>query len=99
MAGRFKCPFGNLIGDDCKWLDSNFRDHLGLEDELGDDDRVIFGNAAGGIEVRLEIGVRVRHVHRGAAQHVGRTHEARVPHLLTELTGALEQEHQNKGAR
>ena len=62
---------------------------LGFEDELGDDNGVVLGDASGLGQVGLEVGVGMGHVHSRPAQHVGRPHQARVPHLLTELLRCL----------
>ena len=63
---------------------------LGFFDELWDDDGVFFGDGAGLRQVCLEIFVGVSNVHRGSAEDVRRSHEARKPDLGTELLRCLQ---------
>ena len=70
--------------------DNNAAADLSFEDELGDDDRVLFGDGAGLAEVSFQVRVRVRYAHGGAAQHVRRTHKTREAHTVAEVDGRLQ---------
>mmetsp|Transcript_68195 Transcript_68195/g.162793 ORF Transcript_68195/g.162793 Transcript_68195/m.162793 type:complete len:272 (+) Transcript_68195:3355-4170(+) len=60
---------------------------LGVLDELGDDDGMLFADAHGRPQEVLQVLVVVAHVHRRAGEHVRRADEARVRHLGAEGLG------------
>lgn len=65
-------------------------DLLGALDELGDDDGVVRGDAAGGLELVLEVLLASDHRHGGTRQDVAGADQDGVANLIGKLLGSLD---------